>query len=85
MDRFDISAPRRRLSAPPRLLLPLLLLGVFAAAPAVAETLALVGGRLIDGYGGRPLGDSVVLVEGERIVAVDLVVHRGRVAVPPSR
>jgi len=33
-------------------------------------TLAITGGRLIDGYGGRPLADSVVLVAGNRIVAV---------------
>ena len=48
------------------------LLGVGAAAVAAAEpvTLALVGGRLIDGHGGPPLEDSVVLVAGERIQAV---------------
>ncbi|MGH9363185.1 MAG: amidohydrolase family protein [Thermoanaerobaculia bacterium] len=39
----------------------------------------MVGGRLIDGYGGRPLEDSVVLVEGERIAAVGRV---GELAVP---
>lgn len=33
-------------------------------------TLAIVGGRLIDGYGGRPLADSVVLVAGDRVAAV---------------
>ena len=48
-------------------------------APAGGRTLALVGGRLIDGYGGRPLEDSVVLVEGERITAVGRV---GELAVP---
>jgi imidazolonepropionase-like amidohydrolase len=36
-------------------------------------TQALVGGRLIDGYGGPPLDDSVVLIEGERITAVGRV------------
>ncbi len=40
---------------------------------------ALVGGRLIDGYGGRPLENSVVLVEGGRIKAVGQV---GQLAVP---
>jgi imidazolonepropionase-like amidohydrolase len=44
-----------------------------------AGTLAMVGGRLIDGYGGPPLEDSVVLVEGERIVAVGRL---GEIAVP---
>ncbi len=34
------------------------------------ELLAIVGGRLIDGYGGSPLHDSVVLVSGNRISAV---------------
>ena len=34
---------------------------------------ALVGGTLIDGFGGRPLRNSVVLVEGERISAVGTV------------
>ncbi|HEX5758162.1 MAG TPA: amidohydrolase family protein [Thermoanaerobaculia bacterium] len=52
-----------------------------AGAPAAARTLALVGGRLIDGYGGRPLEDSVVIVEGERIRAVGRV---GELAVPAA-
>ena len=34
---------------------------------------ALVGGRLIDGYGGAPLDNSVVLVDGDRIKAVGKV------------
>ena len=34
---------------------------------------ALVGGTLIDGFGGRPLRNSVVLVEGERISAVGTI------------
>lgn len=35
-----------------------------------AETVALVGGRLIDGFGGPPIANSVILIEGERITAV---------------
>lgn len=31
---------------------------------------ALVGGRLIDGFGGTPVDHSVILIEGERIKAV---------------
>ena len=31
---------------------------------------ALVGGRLIDGFGGTPLDHSVILIKGERIEAV---------------
>jgi imidazolonepropionase-like amidohydrolase len=40
---------------------------------------ALVGGTLIDGYGSRPIRNSVVLIEGERISAVGQV---GSLAVP---
>lgn len=41
------------------------------AAGAVAQDRqALVGGTLIDGNGGPPILDSVILVEGERIIAV---------------
>ena len=35
-----------------------------------AQTKAFVGGTLIDGFGGQPVRNSVVLVEGERITAV---------------
>jgi imidazolonepropionase-like amidohydrolase len=42
---------------------------------------ALVGGTLIDGFGGRPIPNSVVLIEGERISAVGQV---GALAVPPG-
>ena len=51
------------------------------AAPAATagHVKALVGGRLIDGYGGAPLLDSVVLIEGEKIVAVG---RQGQVAIP---
>ncbi|HYN22059.1 MAG TPA: amidohydrolase family protein [Thermoanaerobaculia bacterium] len=65
---------------------------VFALAAALAVILftqtagsqtptvtALVGGRLIDGYGGRPLDDSVVIVEGGRIRAVG---RQGEVPIP---
>ena len=50
-----------------------------APGSRVTALVALVGGRLIDGYGGRPLEDSVVLIEGERIKAVGRV---GELAVP---
>lgn len=56
-----------------------LLLSVLAGPAAAAPVKALVGGRLIDGYGGRPLENSVVLIEGERITAVGRV---GEVAIP---
>ena len=44
-----------------------------------AQMKALVGGTLIDGFGGRPVRNSVVLIEGERISAVGVV---GSLAVP---
>ncbi|MGE5233021.1 MAG: amidohydrolase family protein [Acidobacteriota bacterium] len=59
-----------------RLALPLaILLATVAAAPATAagKVVALVGGMLIDGYGGPPIQRSVVLIEGERIRAVGTV------------
>jgi imidazolonepropionase-like amidohydrolase len=42
-------------------------------------TLALVGGRIVDGYEGRPIDDGVILIAGERIVAVG---PRSAVAIP---
>jgi imidazolonepropionase-like amidohydrolase len=36
----------------------------------LASAIAIVGGFLIDGFGGPPLPNAVVLIEGERIVAV---------------
>jgi imidazolonepropionase-like amidohydrolase len=56
-------------------LLPTLLL----ASALQAQTKALVGGTLIDGHGGPPLRNSVILVRGERIEAVGQV---GTLAVP---
>ncbi len=61
-------------------------LGVDAAGPTppiAAQTAgrvtALVGGTLIDGFGGVPIHNSVVLMVGERITAVGMV---GTLAVP---
>ena len=48
-------------------------LGLVLAAPAGAATLALVGGTLVDGTLREPIRDSVILVDGERIVAVGTV------------
>ncbi len=54
-----------------------LLAPAHAADPATVK--ALVGGRLIDGYGGTPIENSVVVIEGERIRAVG---RMGEVAIP---
>ncbi|HEX6323300.1 MAG TPA: amidohydrolase family protein [Vicinamibacterales bacterium] len=42
---------------------------------------ALVGGTLIDGFGGPPVRNSVILVDGERISAVG---QAGQLAIPPG-
>src|SRR5215469_12275349 len=42
-------------------------------ASAKSAPLALVGGRLIDGFGGHPLADSVIIIENERITAIGAV------------
>jgi imidazolonepropionase-like amidohydrolase len=42
---------------------------------------ALVGGTLIDGYGGRPIRNSVILIDGQRVSAVGQV---GTLTVPPD-
>ena len=48
-----------------------------AAPPSKIK--ALVGGTLIDGFGGRPVRNSVILIDGERISAVGVA---GSLAVP---
>ena len=60
-----------------RTALAAVLLGL--GATASAATTAYVGGTLVDGYGGPPIRDSVVLVDGVRIAAVGRV---GVLAVP---
>ncbi len=54
----------------------LLLITLFTQAQ---KKKALVGGTLIDGYGGEPLRNSVILIEGERIVKIGQV---GQVEIP---
>jgi imidazolonepropionase-like amidohydrolase len=84
IETADRVAVPGRLKAGLALLLAAVLLTIPAplamrqAAPAVK---ALVGGTLIDGYGGRPVRNSVVLISGERISAVGQV---GNLAVPPG-
>ena len=47
--------------------------------PVQARLKALVGGTLIDGFGGRAVRNSVVVIEGERIFAVGV---QGSLAIP---
>lgn len=58
----------------------ILILLAFAAV-AAAQKKALVGGTLIDGFGGPPIRNSVILVDGEKIQAVGQV---GSLPVPPD-
>lgn len=44
-----------------------------------APAIAVVGGRIIDGYGQPPIEDGAILIRGERIVAVG---SRAEVAIP---
>ena len=43
------------------------------AHQASAQTTALVGGTLIDGHGGPPIRNSVILIEGQRIKSIGTV------------
>jgi imidazolonepropionase-like amidohydrolase len=43
------------------------------------QLMALVGGTLIDGFGGTPIQNSVILIEGDRIQSVG---HQGNLEVP---
>ena len=47
-------------------------LGFFSFALA-QEKIALVGGRLIDGFGHAPIHNSIILVDGDRIAAVGTI------------
>jgi len=57
----------------------LLLASAVLAAAASAESIVLSGGTVVDGYGGPPIANGVVVIEGERILAVG---GRGQVLVP---
>lgn len=52
---------------------------VLGALSLMGQTKALVGGTLIDGFGGKPLHNSVIIIEGNKIVAVG---HQGNTAIP---
>ncbi len=66
-----------RISGPVRSTLAGIILGTAllpgTQSDAAQGRLALVGGRLIDGHGGPPIADSVILIDGERIKAIGTV------------
>jgi imidazolonepropionase-like amidohydrolase len=47
-----------------------LFLTIWAVDVSAAETLAIVGGTVIDGNGGAPIKDGVIVIQGARIAAV---------------
>jgi len=51
-------------------LLAALLAALLRAAAAQAAALVLAGGTVIDGYGNAPIPDGIIVVEGDRILAV---------------
>lgn len=55
------------------------LAALFLTAAVHAQPLVLAGGRLIDGYGGPPIENAVIVVEGNRIKAVG---REGTIAIP---
>ncbi len=61
------------------LILSLLITAYSPASAQGGKLKALVGGTLIDGYGSKPIRNSVIIIEGERIKAVGQV---GSLAVP---
>ena len=62
-----------------RLVVVALLVALAGTGAASAQLKALVGGRLIDGFGGAPIEDSVILIDGERIEAVGTM---GQIDIP---
>lgn len=52
---------------------------LFLCSSLFGQTKALVGGTLIDGFGGTPLQNSVILIEDERITAIGQV---GQIEIP---
>lgn len=65
------------------LLLSLLLIGFVAGNTSAqnASLKALVGGTLIDGFGGTPIKNSVIIIEGEKIKAIGQV---GNIDIPAN-
>ena len=57
----------------------LLITLLFLAPSLRAQTKALVGGRLIDGFGGQPIANSVIIIENDIITTVG---HQGNTPIP---
>ncbi|MFM8346535.1 MAG: Xaa-Pro dipeptidase, partial [Bacteroidota bacterium] len=47
----------------------------------LAQVKALVGGTMIDGFGGKPLQNSVIIIEGERITRIGTI---GNIEIPKN-
>ncbi len=62
-----------------RLIFCLVAFAWVTVSPSSFGLTALVGGRLIDGFGGLPLANSIILIENERITAIGQV---GKMEVP---
>jgi imidazolonepropionase-like amidohydrolase len=58
-----------------------LIAALFLAVSVHAQPLVLAGGRLIDGYGGPPIDNAVIIVEGNRIKAVG---REGSIEIPKN-
>ena len=59
--------------------LTLFLTFLFFTQSLTAQTKALVGGRLIDGFGGHPIANSVIIIENDIITKVG---HQGNTPIP---
>src|ERR1700752_1594391 len=81
MNCHHVNAGRLRMRKLWLCLLTVTLVAIFGNVHTHTQTniKALVGGTLIDGYGSKPIRNSVVIVEGERIKAVGQV---GTLAIP---
>jgi imidazolonepropionase-like amidohydrolase len=55
------------------------LICLFSGQVLQAQVKALVGGTLIDGYGGKPIQNSIIIIEGETIRKVGRI---GELAIP---
>ena len=53
---------------------------LLAAFPAIAQDIAIVGSTLIDGNGGAPIADAVIIVADRRIAALG---PRATTPIPP--